>query len=292
MYELIKLTDHDYYIDCPAKMGLVRINDKDVILIDSGSDKDAGKKVIKLLEANGWTLKAVFNTHSHADQIGGNRLLQDRTGCSIYAKEMECVYSNSPVLEPMGLYGGLPFKDLKHKFLMAQESCVLPLTEDILPEGMKLLDLPGHSFNMVGFLTADGTAYIADCVSSEDTLNKYGVSYLWDPDGALKTLEFVKGIDAKRFVPAHAAVCEDIKALADTNIKSVEGVYAKLLDYCSEPSRFEDILKRIFDDYGMQMSAQQYVLIGSTVRSYLSSLYEKGLLTFEFSGNEMLWRTL
>ena len=58
MYELIRLSEHDYFIDCPAKIGLVRINDRDVILIDSGSDKDAGKKVIKILDENGMTMSA------------------------------------------------------------------------------------------------------------------------------------------------------------------------------------------------------------------------------------------
>ena len=78
MYELIQLTEHDYYIDCPAKIGLVRIDEDNVVLIDSGNDKDAGKKVFRILEANGWNLKAIFNTHSHADHIGGNRFLQDK----------------------------------------------------------------------------------------------------------------------------------------------------------------------------------------------------------------------
>lgn len=53
MYELIQLTEHDYYIDCPAKIGLVRIDEDNVVLIDSGNDKDAGKKVFRILEANG-----------------------------------------------------------------------------------------------------------------------------------------------------------------------------------------------------------------------------------------------
>lgn len=128
MYELIQLSEHDYYIDCPAKIGLIKINNSDAVLIDSGNDKDAGKKIYRILDANGWTLKAIYNTHSHADHIGGNHFLQEKTGCRIYAKGMECTYSNTPLLEPVGLYGGNPFKELKHKFLMAQESTVLPLT--------------------------------------------------------------------------------------------------------------------------------------------------------------------
>ena len=292
MYELIQLSEHDYYIDCPAKIGLVKTGENEAVLIDSGSDKDAGKKVFRILEDKGWTLKAIFNTHSHADHIGGNRFLQEKTGCKIYAKGMENVYSNSPILEPIGLYGGLPFKDLKHKFLLAQESTVLPLTDEVLPAGMKMLELPGHCFDMVGFLTEDGTAYIADCVSSEETLAKYGIGYNWDINAVLGTLEYVKTISAKNFVPAHAPVCENIEELADINIKSIEEVKQKIIDFCRSPITFEELLKNIFDSYSLMMSAQQYVLIGSTLRSYLSALYDEGILAFEFSENKMLWKTL
>ena len=61
MYELIQAGEKTYYINCPAKMGLYRLNDSEVCLIDSGNDKDAGKKVLKILEAGGWKLKMVIN---------------------------------------------------------------------------------------------------------------------------------------------------------------------------------------------------------------------------------------
>lgn len=292
MYELIQLTDNDYYVDCPAKIGIVKTGDTEVILIDSGSDKDAGKKVLRILDANGWKLNAIYNTHSHADHIGGNCFLQERTGCRIFAKGMEAVYTNAPVLEPIGLYGGLPLKDLKHKFLMAQPSRVTELQEAELPAGMKVLPLPGHCADMVGFLTADGTAYIADCVSSPETLEKYGIGYMWDPQTAKNTLAYVKTVGAVRFVPAHAAVTDDIAALADINVAAIDKVFDTVLSLCAEPVTFEKLLKKVFDTYNMQSSAQQFALIGSTLRSYLTNLYEQGSVAFEFVDNEMLWKKL
>ena len=68
MYELTQVAGNSYYIQSPAKIGLVRLNDTDVCLIDSGNDKEAGRKVRQILDANGWHLTAIYNTHSNADQ--------------------------------------------------------------------------------------------------------------------------------------------------------------------------------------------------------------------------------
>ena len=151
MHELIQVSDRCYYIQSPAKIGLVRLNDTDVCLIDSGNDKDAGRKIRQLLDANGWRLTAIYNTHSNADHIGGNRYLQQQTGCRVYAPSIERAFTRNPVLEPSFLYGGYPCKELRHKFLMAQESDAEELTPETLPEGFEMIPLPGHFFEMVGF---------------------------------------------------------------------------------------------------------------------------------------------
>ena len=48
MYELIQAAENSYYIQSPAKIGLIKVSDTEVCLIDSGNDKDAGKKVLKV----------------------------------------------------------------------------------------------------------------------------------------------------------------------------------------------------------------------------------------------------
>ncbi len=166
MYELIQVSDNCYYIQSPAKIGLVRVSDDSAVLIDSGNDKDAGRKVLKILNQQGWRLNAIYNTHSNADHIGGNKYLQDKTGCVIYAPDIEAAFTRHTILEPSFLYGGYPPSNLRHKFLMAQESNVQVLSQDVLPEDWELIDLPGHFFDMAGFRTGDGIVYLADCLSS------------------------------------------------------------------------------------------------------------------------------
>ena len=290
MYELIHITGNSYYIQSPSKMGLVKLNDTDVCLIDSGNDKDAGRKVRQLLDANGWHLTAIYNTHSNADHIGGNRYLQGQTKCRIYAQGIECDITRHPVLEPAFLYGGFPPKDLRHKFLMAQESDAQELTPAVLPEGFELLQLPGHFFHMVGFRSPDDVVYLADCLSSRETLDKYQIGFLYDVAAYLDTLERVKTMQAAAFVPAHAQVTEDIAPLAQYNIDKVHEIADHMVELCAEPVMFEELLKKLFDDYGLTLTFEQYVLVGSTVKSYLAWLKDTGRLTALFEDNRLLWR--
>ena len=290
MYELIPITGNSYYIQSPSKMGLVRLNNTDVCLIDSGNDKDAGRKVRQLLDANGWHLSAIYNTHSNADHIGGNRYLQGQTGCRIYAQGIECAITRHPVLEPAFLYGGFPPKDLRHKFLMAQESEALELISDVLPEDFELLQLPGHFFHMVGFRSPDNVVYLADCLSSRETLDKYRLSFIYDVAAYLNTLEKVKTMQAVAFVPAHAEVTGNIVPLAQYNIDKVLEIADHIVERCAEPVIFEELLQRLFDDYGLTLTFEQYALVGSTVKSYLAWLKDTGRLTVLFEDNRLLWR--
>ena len=290
MYELIQVSERCYYIQSPAKMGLIRLSDREVCLIDSGNDKDAGKKVRKILDANGWQLAAVYNTHSNADHIGGNQYLQKQTGCKIYAPGIDCAFTRHPVLEPSFLYGGFPFRELRHKFLMAQSSDARELTQEVLPDGFQLIPLPGHFFDMVGFRTPDDVVYLADCLSGRETLEKYQIGFLYDVAAYLETLETVKTMQAKLFVPAHADVTEDIAGLAQYNINKVMEIAERILEICEQPLGFETILQRLFTDFGLVMTFEQYVLVGSTVRSYLAWLKDTGRLSCVFDDNRLLWQ--
>lgn len=140
------------------------------------------------------------------------------------------------------LYGGYPCKDLKHKFLLAKSSIAKDFSDEAL----------------------------ADCLSSRDTLDKYQIGFVYDMAQYLETLERIKSIKGKMFVPAHAPATDNITELADYNINKVHEIAEKILSLCGGPICFEHILQRLFFDYSLTINFEQYVLVGSTVRSYLS----------------------
>ena len=291
MYNLNKVGDKTYYIDSPTNVGLYKLNDTDVCLIDSGNDKDAGRKINKILKENNLNLAYIINTHSNADHIGGNEFLQKRTDCKIISTEIENIFTKYPILEPSFLYGGYPFKDLRHKFLLAKPSNP---TSDIseLPEGLEYIKLGGHFFDMIGIKTSDDVYFLADCVFGENTVNKYHISFIYNVEEFLKTLDFIETLEGKLFIPSHAPACEDIKPLVKLNRDKVFEIIDTILNICKEPLIFEDILQKVFIHYELKMDLNQYVLVGNTVKAYLSYLYDNEKLSLEIIDSKLYWKTI
>ncbi|MPM19264.1 hypothetical protein SDC9_65685 [bioreactor metagenome] len=290
MYELIQAAPRTYYIQSPAKMGIWKPDGGDAVLIDSGGDKDTGRKIQKILESQGWTLGCILNTHANADHNGSNSLLQTRLGVPAYAPGIDAAITTYPILEPAFLYGGYPCKELRNKYLLAQPSDCRTLTAETLPEGLTMLPLPGHFFDMCGFRTEDGVWFLADCLSGANILEKYHVNFIYDVAGYLQTLDLLGTLEGSLFIPAHAEPAEDIRPLAELNRAKVLEICGLILELCGEPLCFEELLQKVFQHYQLTMDFNQYVLVGSTVRSYLSYLHDKGELAAEFSACRLLWR--
>ncbi|MBP3628054.1 MAG: MBL fold metallo-hydrolase [Anaerotignum sp.] len=292
MYELVQVAENTYYINSPSKIGVYRVSNEDVWLIDSGNDKDAGRKIQKILDAQSWKLTAIINTHSNADHDGGNTLLQNRLNCAVYSTPMENIIVENPILEPTFLYGGYPFKKLRSKFLMATPSKAQDIATAKLPEGMEYFRLPGHFWDMIGVKTPDDVYFLADCIFGENTVNKYHISFFYDIAAQFETLNMVEKLEGKLFIPAHAEPMEDIKPLVKLNRDKSLEILNVLLELCKEPMHFELILKKVFEHYALTMDHAQYVLVGSTIRSYLAYLCDNGKVENYVEDNLLLWKTV
>jgi len=286
--ELIKVGEKTYYIKNPTNIGIYKLDDKNIFLIDTGNDKEAGKKILKIVDENGWTVKGIINTHSNADHIGGNKVIQDRTNCDIYAYNIEKCFTEYPILESSFLYGGYPFKDLRNKFLCAKESSVVNIDNN-LPEGLEYIILKGHFFDMIGIKTSDDVVFLADALFSEETITKYHLFFIYDIREYLNTLDMIAEIKGKLFIPSHCEATDNILDLVNLNKNKINEVLNIIYEFCKNSSTFEEILKNIFDKYNLVMNANQYVLVGSTIKSYLSYLYDENKISYEFIDNKMIW---
>jgi hypothetical protein len=106
----------------------------------------------------------------------------------------------------------------------------------------------------------------------------------------LETLGKIEQLKGRMFIPSHADATDDIKALVDVNRNKIVEIINKIIEICHTPTCFEDILKQIFDHYTLIMDFSQYILVGSTIRSYLSFLYDEEKLNVKFVDNKMFWQ--
>ena len=289
--ELKQITENCYYIPGPTNLGLF-VEDRKAILIDSGNDETAGRRVFRLLEEKGWQLSKIINTHSNADHIGGNAYLQKKTGCEILATAAESAFINQPSLEPLLLWGAYPFKTLRNKFLEAQPSRVTQIIESegiIKGTPLRAFPLEGHFLEMIGVETPDGVLFIADSLFSPEIINKYGLTVQSDIEKSFSTYAFLEKLSAKLFVPAHAQPAENIDELIRINRNQTELINKKILNYCEQPISRERVLQLLINDFQLELSSIQFVLTHITVSAHLSYLYDKQLIKPLFEDGKMLW---
>ena len=145
---------------------------------------------------------------------------------------------------------------------------------------------------MIGIKTSDNVYFLADSLFSKDTIEKYHLFFIYDVKEYLQTLENLKELTGKLYIPSHCEATDNISDLIELNKNKIKEISQKILVHCQKEATFEEILKYIFDEYNLIMNPNQYVLIGSTIRSYLSYLYNEGKITYEFKENKMIWKTI
>jgi glyoxylase-like metal-dependent hydrolase (beta-lactamase superfamily II) len=274
----------------PANVGLYELGQGEALLVDAANDDDGGRKLLKACDALGLRVAHIANTHSNADHCGGNAFIQARTGCRISATRVEAAFIETPVLEPSYLWGGYPLPALRNKFLMAKPSRVTDLLEapgKVPGSAVEVVPLPGHFFGMVGFLTPDRVFFAADAVAGPEILAKYHVFYYYDIAAQLGTLEALEGLDADWVVPSHAEPTRDIRPLVRQNREKILEIAEVLRAACVVPATPDDLLAALCARYGIALNPAQYVLVGSTVRSYLAWLQERGEVGIGFEEGRM-----
>lgn len=287
------IAGNTYLIPAPANIG-VYVQDNQAALIDSGNDKEAGRQILNLLKEHGWSLRLIINTHSNADHIGGNAFLQEKTNCRIAATRLETTFIHDPIVEPAFLFGGFPLRAMRNKFLVAQPSevtDVIPSSGPIVDTALEAFPLPGHYFDMIGIRTPDDVVFLADSLFSVEILQKYHIVFWYDIQAQLQTLDMLQTLTAAHYVPSHGQLTTDIQAMVAANRQNLSAIIAVLVAFCQQPTTIEEVLAHVCQTYQIALNANQYVLVRSTLTSFLAYLEEHGRLAVTFADGRMLWQT-
>ena len=139
---------------------------------------------------------------------------------------------------------------------------------------------------------SDNVYFLADSLFSEETILKYHLFFIYDVREFLNTLNFLETLDGKIYIPSHSEATENISSLIKLNRDKINEIMNKIFDFCKSGKTFEEVLKYVFDSYNLVMNSNQYVLVGSTIRSYLAYLKDINKIDYEIINNEMIWKTI
>jgi len=287
----IHIKGNTYYFEANTNVGLY-ISGNNAIIIDSGNDSEAGRQILKYLRENNLNLTMIINTHSNADHTGGNNFLQKRTNCKIVSTPIEAGFIENPILESSFLFGGFPFEKNLNKFLLAKESKVTDFIDydsKILDTNFETFFLPGHFFGMVGIKTPDNVCFIADSLFSKEIIEKYHIMFAYDIAKFKESLNYLKELNAEWFVPSHAKITQDISFLVDFNLRKIDEIINVILDNLTAKKTFEQLLSLLFYHYDLKLDENQYILVGSTLRSYLTYLEREKKVRYFVENNFIFW---
>ena len=175
--ELLHVLGNTYAaVAATALLPVYKLNDRDVVLIDTGYAKLDRAGLTALIDGQGWRLRAILCSHAHFDHTGNVRYLQERYGAKAAISLIEAGISVNPDSYRAN-YVALTYGKSRELFLeecFTADRVIFPQEDHIDVDGARfgVLSLPGHSAGQLGFVTPDGAAY-SPCWA--DVAKAYGV---------------------------------------------------------------------------------------------------------------------
>ena len=304
---VINISDCIYYISGPTNIGIIeeQLSDtkSNLYMIDSGCNTEDGKRIfIEITEyfsQKDITIKAIINTHSHADHCGANNYIQQKTNCEIWITENEQGSLINPFLQPIISWGGNPLPEINSSYYVAEKTVpnkIINTNEKLtLNNGIKLsfINLPGHYFEMIGILCENDNKKIlfaSDGIFGRKNIGKYWIPFLYDVKEFKNSLDTISSLNADFCIPGHGEPTSQIEETVELNkiaIISNEQCILEALKHNNQTQ--EDILKYVADKNEINLHIAQYMLIGCTIKAYLTFLYNEGKISYHIKENKMYW---
>ena len=95
-----------YYAPGGVNIGVIKSETQTAIMIDTGLNDGAARKVVRELEDEGRTVTTILTTHGHADHFGGNAFVVRRTGARVWAPTWDETVLRYPMFQSLCLYAG------------------------------------------------------------------------------------------------------------------------------------------------------------------------------------------
>jgi glyoxylase-like metal-dependent hydrolase (beta-lactamase superfamily II) len=166
-------------------------------------------------------------------------------------------------------------------YLCHADYLIRPEDEFIDIEGarFKILRLPGHTAEHLGFVTPDSVAYLADALLSDHVLESVRIPYCISCALDLDTKNRIGKMKYDRYIVAHNGVYENISALVKRNIDNILSKVDIIYKIADHYMSMEQILAKTCAALGIRTDSIYKISSSEqSVRVYMEYLIEEGRL--------------
>lgn len=288
--QLRHLAGRTYAIESKfASLGVYLLDEGCCLLIDSGQSAAHAREVLRIFREQGWVVYAIFNTHGHADHCGGNRFLQESSGCRIYATAIEAAFIENPLLLPYTVYSAYPPKLLMGKFFMPEASRVTHRVEagSIFIQGTRFeaIALAGHSLGQLGLITPDGVFFTGDSLVTPQILQAFPCVFLADVDQQLSTLEKLASGGYASLYLSHGGRAEKADDIIKVNHEVLMNNLKMVESIIQVPRSLEGVVSEFATRQSFEMNRNYYFRLSNTISAMLAYLVNQGQAAIIMQGN-------
>ncbi len=283
-------------IRAAVNIGVVRLGAGSSLLVDTGIDRDSGRRAVRMVAEAGWgKIAGILTTHAHADHVGGNAEVVRRTGCPVWASPVEAAIARCPELGPAILYGAAAPATMRGKFLLAPPSPVDHIvTADSLAFGdlsIGVIRLPGHSPDQIGYTVGD-VCFAADIVFPRETIDKYRVPFIFSAADHRRSLDHARSLDVRVFVSGHgpALDADAFRSLIDANGDALDAVERATIAAIESVAAADEIESAVLRQLGAEPpDIAALALLRTTIRSAIAGLADRGVVTGSAVDGRFAW---
>lgn len=258
-----------------------KINNEEIILLDSGWGKGERKGIVALLEKNCFKVVGIICSHAHIDHIGNNAYFKEKYKCTIAMSAHEAlvcsstinlkVYYSTQTLSVVTEHFGDMVCDTDSMILDNQDRI------DVCGIEFNIIHTPGHSPAHICIITPDNVAYLGDALISYDVMEGSKMAYAFILREDLKSKAKLYDLKCSRYVVAHKGMYNDITKLIADNINYYKNRAAKVYALIEGAMTMEDIFKAAIKKFDIIVkSTYRYAVIERMLRSYVEYLNETG----------------
>jgi glyoxylase-like metal-dependent hydrolase (beta-lactamase superfamily II) len=242
-----------------------------------------------ILDSN--KIDTVYITHGHCDHFRlASKLRED--GAKVVASRLEAFFIESPLINVRAMFSwaNLPTQ-MVTRFFQGTPCSVDTFIEDIQPQPVRPVALPGHSIDHHGFMLPNKILIAGDALWPLALWERTPLPYAVDIAQVRASLKTMASLDFTWLVPGHGPVLShnDAQESIKHHQTQLDAIDALLLDILKTPMNIEKITEILSSKLGLIDRMNQYWLTIVVVKAFLCSLNERNLVSFTYEKYKVMW---